>query len=651
MRRGVIVLAATVLGVVMAVAPAAVAQAAVRAAPARAAAQGGGRSDGRGGPAPSTGNPWQMPAQPPPDPGLAQVGSGAVGSSEAAVVKAAPAKAHATRRPVVVAGLTTETGTVTAEPDGREVGTEYVLPVRVRRGDRWVTVDTRLRRGAGGRWAPAAVPGDVVSFSRGGEGPVSVVSALGSRLALSWLGGLPAPVISGASATYHSVLPEVDLVLTATSAAAGGFSEVLVVHSRNAVHDRGLARLAMGVAAPGTAGLHVVAGGGLVAAMASGRGSFVGAAPSMWDSSAEPRSAAGVQAAAAAARAVGAGLAPMGSGAVSGVDGPAGGARLAPVMTHVVGGGRVWSLVPDERMLTSPTTRFPVYVKAGSFVTVSGTGKEQAYDPVQSDPGGGPPPNNVDCRGSHYNDSSYKSSPVGYDNFKGGSCQFNDTDYALFQVGVPTGVFDPHAKLISATFNLTEVYTSTCATTPVSLTVSWTGAINHNTGWSGPNPTRNNVDKARTLGPDPGSCGSTENFSHTRSKGWDISADLKAFPSSANNITLRVWEPKNNNDADHKQLANNPDLQVVWTDTPDVPSNLGEAATSQGTGSVDCATSPANPPAIGATDANLGVYLMAQYADEDNGSVSADIRYWNYTSNGPVTSECFPSWHDLFVTA
>jgi len=197
---------------------------------------------------------------------------------------AASAKARATGRPVTVTQVTTPTTTTVAEPHGGFLLRENVLPVRVRMGSRWVPVDTTLHRAATGFFSPRAVPGDAVSFSGGGRGPLAVIGANGTRLQVSWPGRLPRPVVAGASATYRSVLPGVNLVLTATTGTAGGFSEVLVVTSATAARDRGLRRLVLGVGGSRVGRLAATPGGGLTVTGAGAPVMYTAAPPLMWDS-------------------------------------------------------------------------------------------------------------------------------------------------------------------------------------------------------------------------------------------------------------------------------------------------------------------------------------------------------------------------------
>lgn len=361
-------------------------------------------------------------------------GQSAVSNDKA--MSAAVAQADASGRPVPVTALTTATNTVVADPHGGFTLTENVLPVRVHQGGSWVAVNTALQRNSDGSLSPVAVPGDGVRFSGGGSGPLASISASGTSLALSWAGQLPLPVISGSSATYRNVLPGVDLVVTATSVQAGGFSEAVVVHSAAAAHNLAQAHLGFRVQARGVR-LVSVAGGGLAASGPHARGYYAAAAPLMWDSSAAPVTTHGpaVAAAARAARAVGADLAPPGlGGPVSSPAGPAGGARLARVAASVSGTGSTLSLVPDAAMLASPSTHWPVFIDP-SFTWHTADGGRQHFDEVQQ----------ACPTASHYDDSSYWSLGVGYDGWPGGDCNGiagHAMDY--YQVAVPSQIWGGH---------------------------------------------------------------------------------------------------------------------------------------------------------------------------------------------------------------
>ncbi|MET8149520.1 LamG-like jellyroll fold domain-containing protein [Actinoplanes sp. NPDC049668] len=146
-------------------------------------------------------------AQPP----LDQRACAAPRPDEAAAVKAA----RECRRTVEITDLTTETDRAWAEPDGTITWEHRYRPVRVRRGEAWVDVDTTLRREAGGRVGPRAAAADV-TFSDGGTGPLVVLGRGAARISIgSPFGRLPRPVLSGDTATYENVRPGVDLVLRA----------------------------------------------------------------------------------------------------------------------------------------------------------------------------------------------------------------------------------------------------------------------------------------------------------------------------------------------------------------------------------------------------------------------------------------------------
>jgi hypothetical protein len=366
--------------------------------------------------------------------------------------------------------------------------------------------------------------------------------------------------------------------------------------------------------------------------VSGGRGWF-GAAPAvMWDSSSvavgAPHPVVGP--ALASARLAGAALAGGGVGATSTVAGPAHGARLAAVAARVAGGGRSLSLVPDAALLASAATRFPVYIDPG-FSYSDVTGSEQAFDPVQSE-----------CGGSNYDSAIGGLSPVGYDNW-GGECAVNDTDYSLYQVAIPPGSLASNSVIMSASFQVTEAYTSDC-TSNVTMTATWINGINKSTGWPGPGPAAGNSDATATLGPDTGSCNSVENTGSKVSAGFNVKADLNNISDAASNITFRVWENGNTNENDHKQLTTNPTLEVIWTTVPNTPTKLAEDATSGSGGSLACATSASSAPAVGATDSINGLNLVGTYGDPDGATVAVNIQYKVSTaSSWTLKSNAIPS--------
>ncbi|HEV2373272.1 MAG TPA: hypothetical protein VGS19_14000 [Streptosporangiaceae bacterium] len=193
-----------------------------------------------------------------------------------------------------------------------------------------------------------------------------------------------------------------------------------------------------------------------------------------------------------------------------------------------------------------------VAVKDPSSAKLTAVGDRLDYDPVESGAG---------CTGPHWNAPGW--SPVGYDNFQQGPCEFNDTDYALYRMAIPQVVFGSNAVIDSASFQVSEVYTTSCTASPY-VTATWIGAINSSTGWPGPPATSGNVDVPAKFGPDPHSCDTVLDTSQRVSVGLNVTADLQAIGPSPD-ITFRVWEKNNTNDVNHKQLTDSPVLQIDYT--------------------------------------------------------------------------------------
>lgn len=148
---------------------------------------------------------------------------------------AAQSDAVAGGHDVPVESLTTETSTVTANPDGMFTSTTNVMPVRVLKGGVWTPVDATLGANPDGTLSPKATPNGV-TLSSGGSGPlVTLTNQDGHSMALTMPFALPAPTVSDDTAVYKSVLPGVDLSVSVTD--QGGFSDVLVVHDATAAAD------------------------------------------------------------------------------------------------------------------------------------------------------------------------------------------------------------------------------------------------------------------------------------------------------------------------------------------------------------------------------------------------------------------------------
>lgn len=219
---------------------------------------------------------------------------------------------------VEVATLTTETKRVLAEPNGLLAAELSAVPTRVRRGDKWVPVDTTLAPAAGGLIRPRATVGDL-AFSAGGDAPLVEFARDGKRMSLSWPSRLPKPSLQDGAATYREVLPGVDLVMRAN---VDGYDQHLVVRDKAAAKNPALRDVAFTLK---TDGLRVETDseGRLRALDDAGKSVFVSPSASMWD---------------------------------------ARGPEVATARVGVAVNGATLRLKPDTAMLEDPATQFPVVV-------------------------------------------------------------------------------------------------------------------------------------------------------------------------------------------------------------------------------------------------------------------------------------------------
>ncbi|MCK2212213.1 DNRLRE domain-containing protein [Actinomadura sp. ATCC 31491] len=125
---------------------------------------------------------------------------------------------------------TTETTQFFAAPDGRTVQAYLNTgPVRVRRGGKWLPIDTTLVVANGVLRPKAAKNG--LQLSAGGNGPVAKLRSEKGRAALlPPAGGLNKPTVSGNTAVYPDAYGKgVDLAVTASPT---GFTQSLIIRER-----------------------------------------------------------------------------------------------------------------------------------------------------------------------------------------------------------------------------------------------------------------------------------------------------------------------------------------------------------------------------------------------------------------------------------
>ncbi|MFD3942947.1 DNRLRE domain-containing protein [Streptomyces sp. NPDC058579] len=274
--------------------------------------------------------------------------------------------------------------TTWAQPNGLLRTRTYSGTIRAKVGGEWKKIDTTLARVKGG-FSPRAV-NDPLLFSagssRGGatsDSPERTSRAFdrapllptnprteddrswtelvrltvdGHDLVVSWPGPLPAPVIDGPRALYENVRPGIDLLLTARD---GGYSHVLVVHTREAAEDPLLADLDYRLSSPTMSfaldkDTHVVS-----ARDAGGKELAAAPTPYMWDSAGTVKAT------------VGEPIPPLAPSfgdttlTLPGLAGPQPGTHEA-ALGATLDADNVLELAVSTKVLTDPDTVYPVFI-------------------------------------------------------------------------------------------------------------------------------------------------------------------------------------------------------------------------------------------------------------------------------------------------
>lgn len=483
-------------------------------------------------------------------------------------------KARLTGRSVEVTEQRSASQRLLANPDGSMTLEDYVLPQWVERSGDWVPIDTTLARTSGGTLEPKASSVDL-AFSGGGDTALVTIAKGGTRLALHWPWKLPAPVVDGDTATYAGAIPGLDGVDLRVRAGSQGFSEQVVVKSREAAADPRLAQVRFATSVQGGA-LRADGEGDIDLADAAGTSVFHAPAPMMWDSST------GAVASAAARPATTAGTAG---------EEPAAGAHQAPMNVALSGGDLV--VTPDKAMLTAADTQFPVVLDPDWTTSKLGD-KGTAWLDVSSS-------------GLHsYNAGEWSEAKVGhYEGWPGSPS--SDTYRAFFKYNVSKAL---HKKIISAEFHAFLDRSFTCTKSAVQLWQS--KSFSSSTRWS-TKPSLvggDALDSSTTSGGEPG-CDA-----------HDVKLDAtKAVTGSTSTVYLAL---KGGSETSHSyKYFSNVHLTVNFDTYPTV-SGLGLSNPKAGCGSSSA------PVVVG----NSTPSLVATVVDPDPENPHAVFEVWSGTSGG-----------------
>ncbi|RBQ20717.1 hypothetical protein DP939_06445 [Spongiactinospora rosea] len=481
------------------------------------------------------------------------------------------ARARDDERPVEVLSQRTETRQVFANPDGSFTSETSALPERVRRGGGWADVDPRLVFAADGSVRTVATPLDL-TFSGGGTAPLATIGDRGRSVAMTWPRSLPKPVLAGDTATYAEVLPGVDLKVTASVL---GFSEVLVVKSRKAAADPALRELGFGLRATGVR-IRETATGGLSAATESGTEVFHAPAPRMWDSTKTQNTT---------------------------LTAPAAQAKQAVMGVKLTRDRLV--IKPDESLLTSPGTTYPVYIDPQwSGSKLAWTYVDKAY------------PSQEYWNSSHMPEAGNYGSGLKRSYFRMDSDNVNGK------------------HILKATFRITQVKSWGCTSDPQAVQLWLTGGISKSTNWS----------RQPSWSQHQGSVASDAGYSSScPDKGIEFNATPAIVQAAKNGWPNTTFGLKDSNDTSSgvwgwKGFSSAPKLVIDYNTPPAAPSGIG--------------TYPATPcvvgdarPTVNAGDAAGPLQLKAKIYDPDkaNDGVRAEFVLHHYNTATGV-------WDDITST-
>jgi hypothetical protein len=509
------------------------------------------------------------------------------------------ARARAIGKPVVASALTTPTSETTARPGGEFTLTQTLMPVRAYQDGAWRALNPELHRNADRTVSPAVTTGGLV-LSGGGTAPLAVMTSHGRSMTLWWPRALPAPTLSGATATYADVLPGVDLEVTVSP--QGGFSDVLVIKDSAAAANPALESLQLRASAPNL-GITATDGGLRVAASNTAQPVFSALAPQMWDSAPPPtgtRIVAGQGGTPLAS--------PSGLPAYSSAATPGAGAHVSRVPLTVSGG--MIDLAPSRAALTARGLVFPLYIDP-SFESDPVGGKADNWTQVDS----GFPTT------SYWDESS--DLQLGYCDFSG--CDGLGVARDFIKMPISTEL-TTKTHIDSAYMYMTDVWSASCTKEAVQL---WTtGTISSSTTWNKqPSFLSDLQSQSFAHGYDSSCPASAKNVT------WTITSIVQSDSGKYNNETFGLKAGSESNDLYWKQFdsgASNITMTTNFHNPPDQPTSLANEPAGS------CKDTYASEPTIGADDVTLEATVEDVDNAEGDDSLSTTFTIKSYTTNDVV---------------
>jgi hypothetical protein len=490
------------------------------------------------------------------------------GAAEPVTAAIAQRDALDSGQPVEVTANTTPTGVTVANPDGTFTTSLSAMPVRVRKAGSWVPLDATLIQQSDGAWSPTA---STVSLRLSGGGSTTLATMVndGQQLSLGWPTVLPVPVVSGSTANYPDVLPGVDLQVNVGS--QGGFAHVLVVRTPVAAQNPALASLHLTV--QGSTGMALASddSGNLAATDAFGRTLFTSPAPRMWDSTGSPKRVAQ----------------PGGPGddpAVSNAARPGSLARSAEVGVGVQ--DSALTLTPDSGLMS--TGVYPIFIDP-SWSANSAHSNQNGWTYVTD-----AYPSQAYMNNDTYNDGDARAGYQAWSKPYGKA-------HSYFQFAIPSAIWKKH--IISATMQITEIWSSSTATTTLKL--YHTGKISKSTTW-------NNQPSKGSLITSVSAAAAHSSSEHPEIDFNVLSEVASAASGSWSTATIGIWN-SNETDRDYwRKFEHKPVIAITYNAVPNKPT--------------DAVTSP-SVPCTGGLIGNTDVTLTSTVSDPDGSQTQVEADY------------------------